>query len=314
MKINLRQGFKRIIIVAITCVILCFLGFYVKNGLILDKAKFINNTQIVLIDKKNSNNFYIIEYLRLLDIYVVPNDFECHPYKQECRYKYAQHIENRILKSGNIHSLHGEKIINFKVQMPSKLQYFLWQLTDFIKITIFVFCIFLGYLLLNHIIHSWCRRDFKECFRRIAILIIIVITSSLLYSKYEHGYLNKDKFYQNTFMITQNNEKFLLHEFDNLLIDLGYIDMDKSYDFNYICKPFERYCINHEFPNQEIKEGDVNELNINTKIVMPALHKVIWWALVEFFVVILYAIIMWIVYLIFEKITLWVIAGFKADM
>lgn len=153
--------------------------------------------------------------------------------------------------------------------------------------------------------------NLRQGFRRIVILIIIVITILLLYSKYEHGYLNQDKFYQNTFIVTQNNEKFLLHEFDNLLVDLGYIDMDKTYDFNYTCKPFERYCVNYEFPYLEIKEGFVNELN--TKIVMPGLHKVIWWTFVEFVIVILYSIIMWIVYLIFEKIILWVIAGFKAD-
>ena len=144
-KLNYIEGFRRIVLVVIGIGVLCALCVYLLNGCIFDSSNFENN--VYMKSSKTNNEITIREFK---DEYVDSENYysgiKCFPYKQECkidnfdisiRAKDVLELENSITK---------EKI-DIAIKMPTRFQYFVWQVLDFLLIfgiALLVWCIYLS--------------------------------------------------------------------------------------------------------------------------------------------------------------------------
>lgn len=129
-KLNYIEGFRRIVLVIIGLSVLCALFCYVCTGFIFDTNKFKQNVRIssdksqkeITIDQFNSS-------------YINPDNYyskiSCYPYKQTCKISgFDMVLESEMeleFEYKNLKTL-------LKIHMPSRLQYFTWQVLDFLLI------------------------------------------------------------------------------------------------------------------------------------------------------------------------------------
>nr|DAH96298.1 MAG TPA: hypothetical protein [Caudoviricetes sp.] len=163
-KVNIKRGFRRIVIVFICVIALFTLTFYILNGFIFDSNKFAEKIKFY----ETKNNF--IEMQDFLDFINESNDtehsiyiysIECKPYKQICSCgKDYSKLENN--KTITVHERATNKLIKeYKIKMPSKLQYFTWQILDFLLIPFWGFIAYLIYLIIEFTL-SWIIKGFKS--------------------------------------------------------------------------------------------------------------------------------------------------------
>ena len=160
---NFKLGFRRITIVIIICLSLFALCIYFKNGCIFDNSKFTNNIKISVVGDSAKYRPGLFEYLSWYGIYLNPWDLDCYPYKQYCFNKIAELPENSLLYQDSIHNLsnNGNNVIKFKILLPTKCEYFLWQVKDFLLIIIAAMLLYAAYLLLEFVM-LWVVNGFKE--------------------------------------------------------------------------------------------------------------------------------------------------------
>lgn len=163
-KVNIKRGLRRIVIVFICVVALFPLGAYILNGFIFDNNKFAEG--IKLYETKDK----FIEMQVFLDFVNEGNDTEhtisiyeitCKPYKQicDCGKDYSK-LENN--KTITVHERATNKPVKeYKIKMPSKLQYFTWQILDFLLIPFWGFIAYLIYLIIEFTL-SWIIKGFKN--------------------------------------------------------------------------------------------------------------------------------------------------------
>lgn len=160
---NFKLGFRRIIIVIIICLSLFALCIYFKNGCIFDNTKFTNNIKISVVGDSAKYHPGLFEYLSWYGINLNSWDLDCYPYKQYCFNKIAELPENCLLSQYSIHKLsnNDDNIIKFKILLPTRWKYFLWQLKDFLLIIVVAVLLYLAYLLLEFAV-LWVIKGFKE--------------------------------------------------------------------------------------------------------------------------------------------------------
>lgn len=169
-KVNIKRGFRRIVIVFICVVALFPLGAYILNGFIFDNNKFAEEIKLYetkdkfivmqdFLDFVNEDNLpegFELDTNNSISIY----EIECKPYKQVCRYgKDYSKLENN--KTITVHERATNKLIKeYKIKMPSKLQYFTWQILDFLLIPFWSFIAYLIYLIIEFTF-CWIIKGFK---------------------------------------------------------------------------------------------------------------------------------------------------------
>lgn len=163
MKINFKTGLRRIVLTLIGFGVLCALIGYCTNGLIFDDWKFISNVKFV--DKSNKEEIEFYDFLHMdyivnsyNPIYI--SDYKCYPYKQICRAKndvIGEFENNNKIEIENS----GEPKRTYTVKMPSKFQYFMWQVQDFLLIFLIASLIYGIYLLFEKIV-IWIFKGFKS--------------------------------------------------------------------------------------------------------------------------------------------------------
>ena len=144
-KLNYIEGFRRIVLVVIGIGVLCALCLYLLNGCIFDSSIFENN--VYMKSSKTNNEITIREFKnKYVDSENYYSGIKCFPYKQECkidnfdisiRAKDVLELENSITK---------EKI-DIAIKMPTRFQYFVWQVLDFLLIfgiALLVWCLYLS--------------------------------------------------------------------------------------------------------------------------------------------------------------------------
>lgn len=152
--INFKQGIRRIAIVVIDFMVLCCLCGYIASGCIWDDWKFKENTKICTQDKCIT----LREFLKTYDNEITLSDIECKHYSQLCTCDTA--IYNKILINEQNIVLSGKKT-KAKIIMPSRGQYFIWQLFDFLLIPFWAFIVYVAYLLIEFAF-IWIIRGFQQ--------------------------------------------------------------------------------------------------------------------------------------------------------
>jgi len=179
MKINFKQGIRRIVYSIVGLGIAFALFNYILGGCIFDNSKFVYNTaiykqnapekQLNLVDFAN-------EYLKntndLTSYWAY--DFECHPYKKYCKFKNITFNANKnnLVEIENFKHYTNESLIKLYkngekakaelyVSMPSPMEYFKWQIQDLFAI-VFISAICLLLYFLFEFILCWIIKGFKE--------------------------------------------------------------------------------------------------------------------------------------------------------
>lgn len=165
MKINFKQGARRLVLAFIGFCIICALFFYFIGGCIFDNYKFVYNTKMNVIENDIEQEGYNLEqhieqvlYGDQPSKYIFPSDIECYPYKGYCTYKDWLFKRNKIIKMFNYAE---HKSYNYKFIAPSAFQYFFWQVWDFIKIFLIAGLLYGIYLLLELTV-CWIIKGFKD--------------------------------------------------------------------------------------------------------------------------------------------------------
>lgn len=160
--INFKIGLRRIVITLICVITLFPLGIYILNGFIFDTDKFVEEIQFYETKDKFIKMQDFLDFVNEDNIYPISiYDIKCKPYKQicDCGKNYSK-LEND--KTITVREKATNKLIKeYKIKMPSKLQYFTWQILDFLLIPFWGFITYLIYLLIELVI-SWIIKGFKN--------------------------------------------------------------------------------------------------------------------------------------------------------
>lgn len=156
-RINLKQGLRRIVLAFIGFCVICALGFYFTNGCIFNEYKYADNVKITNPDNNKTISLeeYLENYYHNNTKYVSLWDIKCYPYKQYCIYDDWIYKKNKELTLKI-----KDKDICLKITAPSCLQYFFWQLWDFIKIFLIASLLYGIYLILE-LVFCWIIKGFK---------------------------------------------------------------------------------------------------------------------------------------------------------
>ena len=178
MKINFKKGARRIVIVLICICVVCALFCYITSGFIWNTSRFIENTNVFKPDKpENTLSFvdFANQYIKKEnDISFNFWDFKCYPYKQYCKFDNNNFYNNKIYEFTiyNLSVYTNDSLLTYretgkyaigkiKIKMPTRKQYFSWQLLDFILIFFIAYLIYTLYLFTEFII-CWIIRGFKN--------------------------------------------------------------------------------------------------------------------------------------------------------
>lgn len=176
MKINFKQGARRLVLAFIGFCVICALFFYFIGGCIFDND-FIGKVTVTDTKYNITENLqdFANEFLRETNgNYIWSTDFKCYPYKQYCifnDYKFIAHKSIEVNVENTKHYSNDSLIkytnsgiqpkLKVLVTMPSSFQYFLWQVWDFIKIFLIAGLLYGIYLLLELTI-CWIIKGFKD--------------------------------------------------------------------------------------------------------------------------------------------------------
>lgn len=158
---NIKRGFRRIVIVFICLIALFPLMWYILNGFIFENSKFAEKIQFYetkdkFIEMQEFLDFVNEDNVHTISIY----DITCKPYKQICSCgKGYSNLENGKVITVYEKATH-RSIKKYKIKMPNKLQYFAWQISDFISIPFWGFVTYLIYLLIELAI-CWIIKGFR---------------------------------------------------------------------------------------------------------------------------------------------------------
>ena len=155
-KLNYIEGFRRIVLVIIGFGVLCALFCYVCGGFILDTSRFENNVKIKSLRTTYEENIrsFAKDFTNFKNENYYYPAINCKPYKQECQIDKEEFL---IFKNGENKFLETK----IKVEMPSRLQYFTWQVLDFLLIFGLAFLAWALYLAIEMIL-VWIFAGFKS--------------------------------------------------------------------------------------------------------------------------------------------------------
>ena len=163
---NIKEGLRRIFLSLVILALGIRFVFFVLDGFIIDGAKFENkvivkslntNKQVQLYDfaKEYTNYYYEKHYIP---------DTKCYPYKQICTINNVTKLKQGLndfefetIDDGSF-KYHTEKI---KLEMPSRFQYFIWQVFDFLCICFWAILAWGIYLLAEKTL-IWIFAGFKK--------------------------------------------------------------------------------------------------------------------------------------------------------
>lgn len=181
MKINIKSGLRRLVIVLITLFSFLIFAIYISNGCIWDISKLENNCFV-----SNNKDYKIklpINDFKDSYIDIEEDDFfrtytHCYPYKQYCiletkakvykinnprLYEYIDWTKTKLLNKKTYVFDWGKLLKNKTIyfEMPSRFQYFTWQLLDFLLIPLFSIIAYLIYLIIEKTF-IWILKGFKN--------------------------------------------------------------------------------------------------------------------------------------------------------
>ena len=156
-KLNYIEGFRRIVLVIIGFGVLCALFCYVCGGFIFDTDKFSNNANVKSI--KTQKKITIKEFNNKYINHDTLGYVKCSPYKQQCN------IDNfQIVKANEeitLENVDTKEKLELRFEMPSRLQYFTWQVLDFLLIFGVALLVWGLYLSVERIL-VWIFAGFKK--------------------------------------------------------------------------------------------------------------------------------------------------------
>lgn len=166
-KLNYIEGFRRIVLVIIGLSVLCALFCYVCTGFIFDTSRFARNVKIQMQDTKVEHSFYDFckIYMNFANKSYYFPDVNCFPYKQYCLLEKATRFEKGKQTMTTAQPLFekNEFFVDEKIEvkMPSRLQYFTWQVLDFLLIFGVALLVWGLYLGIERIL-VWIFAGFKK--------------------------------------------------------------------------------------------------------------------------------------------------------
>ena len=158
-KLNYIEDFRRIVLVIIGIGVLCALFVYLLNGCIFDSSNFENN--VYMKSSKTNNEITIREFKnKYVDSENYYSGIKCFPYKQECKIGNFD-ISIRAKDVLELQNSTTKEKINIEIKMPSRIQYFTWQVLDLLLIFGLAFLAWALYLAIEMIL-VWIFAGFKS--------------------------------------------------------------------------------------------------------------------------------------------------------
>lgn len=162
MKINIKEGLRRILTVMLTMFSVYYLFIFIVSGFIfwnidyIEKAKVINlsnNNKISLIDFSQKYFEKKKELYDYNEYYFKSLGFKVHPYK-----KYFVNYDNHKFVDNEIYTINSA---NYQIKLPSVFQYVIMQILQFLLIPLCNLLLIGLYFLIESTI-IWIIKGFKE--------------------------------------------------------------------------------------------------------------------------------------------------------